>query len=120
MDRLQVESRPADPVGQRRAVERDPLAGIDLRLPIQWKMIGIFGDQNLRHRGLRRQAAFDQPGGCGHLDHHVLAGPAGIFGPAHHQHAELGRDDVEPLGDILADPCAGSPGSTGTPCRRHR
>ena len=42
--------------------------------------------------------------GAGRLDHHFLAGPAGVLGPAHHQHPELGRDDVQPLGDVLADP----------------
>ena len=35
---------------------------------------------------------------------HILANPAGVFGSAHDQHAELCRYDVEPLGDILADP----------------
>ena len=106
--RAQVPGGTADPVGQSRAIEHDPLAGVDLRLPIQWQMIGIFGNQNLRHRGLRRQAAFDQSSRCRHLDHHVLAGPAAVFGPAQNQHPELGWDDVEPLGDILADPVQNS------------
>ena len=42
-------------------------------------------------------------GRCGRLHHHVLASPAGIFGSPDHQNPELGRDDVEPLGAILAD-----------------
>ena len=67
-------------------------------------MIGVFGDENLRHRRLGRQPALDQPRRCGRLHHPVLAGSAGIFGPTHNQHAELGRDDIESFADILANP----------------
>ena len=104
MDRPQQEGRAADPIGQRRTVEFDALAGVDLSLPIQRKMIGIFGDEHLRHRGLGRQSALDQPRRRWRLHHHVLASPAAIFGSANHQHAELCRHDVEPLAGILADP----------------
>ena len=37
-----------DPVGQRRAVEADALAGEDLRLPVQRKVVGVLGDEHLR------------------------------------------------------------------------
>jgi hypothetical protein len=37
------------------------------------------------------------------LHHPIFAVAAGVFGPAYHQHAQLRRHDVEPLGDILAD-----------------
>jgi hypothetical protein len=67
-------------------------------------VIGVFGDQHLGDRRLGRQAALDQPRRRGRLHHHVLARPAGVLGPAHDQHAELCRDDVEPLAHILADP----------------
>jgi hypothetical protein len=36
-----------DPVGQRRAVEADALAGEDLRLPVQRKVVGVLGDEDL-------------------------------------------------------------------------
>ena len=94
----------ADPVGQRRAVEIDALAGVDLRLAIERQVIGVLGDQHLGDRRLGRQAALDQPRRRRRLDDHVLAGAAGVFGPAHDQHPELGGDDVEPLADVLADP----------------
>ena len=104
MDRPQQEGRAADPIGQRRTVEFDALAGIDLSLPIQRKMIGIFGDKHLRYRGLGRQSALDQPRRRRRLHHHVLTSSAAIFGSANHQHAELCRHDVEPFARILADP----------------
>jgi hypothetical protein len=67
-------------------------------------VIGVFGDEHLRHRGFGRQSALDQPCRRGRLHHHVLATPAGVFGPAHHQHAELCRHDVEPFAGVLPDP----------------
>ena len=104
MHRPQQEGRTADPIRQRRAVELDTLPGVNLRLAVQWKVIGVFGDQDLRHRGLGRQSALDQSGRCGCLHHHVLARPASILGAANDQHPELRRHDVEPLARILADP----------------
>jgi len=61
------------------------------------------GDQRLR-----RQATLDQPRRRRCLDHHFLTRAAGVFGPPHHQHPELGRDYVEPLGNVLADPMQGA------------
>ena len=55
----------ADPVGQRRAVERDPLPGEDLRLAIKRKVVGVFGDQHLRDRRFGRQAASISRAGAG-------------------------------------------------------
>ena len=104
MHRPQQPGGAADPVGQGRAIEIDALPGIDLGLAIERQVIGIFGDQNLGHRRLGRQSALDQPRRRGRLHHHLLAGPAGILGPADDQHAQLRRDDVEPLAAILADP----------------
>jgi len=43
VDGSQVEGRPANPVSQYRVVERDPLAGINLLLPIQRKMRECWG-----------------------------------------------------------------------------
>jgi hypothetical protein len=79
------------------------LPGIDLSLAIQRKMIGVFGDENLRYRRLGRQSAFDQSCWRGRLDHHVLARPASVFGAANHQHPELRRHDVEPFAAVLSD-----------------
>ena len=104
VNRPQQPGGAADPIGQRRAIEVDPLPGVDLGLPVERQVIGVFGDQHLGDRRLGRQAALDQPRRRGRLHHHVLAGPAGVFGPAHDQHPELRRHDVEPLAHVLADP----------------
>lgn len=104
MHRSQQEGGAADPVSQGRAIKRDALPRIDLSLPIQRQMIGVFGDETLRHRRLGRQPALDQPCRRDRLHHPVLAGPTGIFGPTHDKHAELGRDDVESFAHILANP----------------
>jgi hypothetical protein len=73
-------------------------------LAVQRRAIGVFGHQDLRHRGLGRQSALDQSGRCGCLHHHVFARPASILGAANDQYPELRRHDVEPLARILADP----------------
>ena len=99
-----MEGGTADPVRQRRAIEIDALPGVDLGLPVQRQMIGVFGDENLRDRRLGRQSALDQPRRRRRLHHPVLASPAGVFGPADDEHAELRRHDVEPLAPVLADP----------------
>jgi len=98
----------ADPVCERRAVELDALASIDLALAVERDVVGILPDQDMSHQGLGRQAALDHPRRCRRLDHGALARPAAIPGPAGDDHPELRRDDVEPLGDILADPVQGA------------
>ncbi len=94
----------ADPIRQGRAIELDPLPGVDLALAVERQVVGVFADQDVGHQGLGRQPALDQPRGCCGLDHRALAGTAAIFGAAGDDHLELGRDDVEPLRDVLADP----------------
>ena len=41
--RAQVEGGPPDPVGQGGAVEPETLTGVDLGLPVERKMVGVFG-----------------------------------------------------------------------------
>jgi len=102
--RPQQERRAPHPVGQGRTVEGDALAGIDLRLSVQGKMIGELRDQHLGDGRLGGQPALDQARWRRRLHDHVRASAAGVFGPAHDQHPELRRHDIEPFGDILADP----------------
>ena len=66
-------------------------------------MVGVFGDEHERDRGLGRQGALDQPRRGRLLDDDVPSGPAGVARSARDQDAELGRDDVEPLRPVLAD-----------------
>ena len=55
----------ANPIGERRAVEREPLAGVDLRLAVERQMVGIFADEDMGDHGLGRQAAATRRLGAG-------------------------------------------------------
>ena len=66
-------------------------------------MIGVAGDEHMRDGRLGRDAAGDQPCRCRRLHHHARTGPAGKLRSPRHHDPELRRDDVEPLGTILAD-----------------
>ena len=37
----------ADPIGQRRALQIDPIALEDLGLSVKWKVVGVFTDQHM-------------------------------------------------------------------------
>ena len=63
--RPQQEGGAADPVGQGRAIQSQSLAGLNLSLPIQRQVIGVFGDEHLRRRRLGRQIV--------DIDHHLNA-----------------------------------------------
>jgi len=65
-------------------------------------MVGVFRYQHMRHRRLGRDAAFDEARRSRRLHHDLLASPAGIFWAARDDHTELGRHDVEALGNVLA------------------
>ena len=80
--RAQRESGTAHPIGQGGTVERDAVARIDLRLAIERRVVGIFGDQYMRDQCLGRDAALDQPLRRRRLHHLASAGLAGIFGAA--------------------------------------
>jgi hypothetical protein len=55
MDGSQMPGGAANPVGERRTVERDPLPGVDLRLVVERQMIGEFWD---RREALRSPASW--------------------------------------------------------------
>ena len=95
------ESRAPNPIRQRRAIERDALPGVDLRLAIERQVVGIFGDQHMRDQRLGRNAVLDQPLRRRGLYH--LPAIASIFGTPRHNHLELRRDHVEPFGDVFAN-----------------
>jgi hypothetical protein len=107
MNGPQQEGGTADPIGQRRAIELHALPSVDLGLPIKRKVIGIFGDQDLRHSALSRQSTLDQSRRRWRLHNHVLAAAAAIFGAADDEHPELRRHDVETFAGVLADPMQG-------------
>ncbi len=103
MDGFEFKRRASDPGCQRRAVEIDALAAVNLGLPVQGKVVGVFGHDDMRHRGLCRHAAGDQVRGCRGLDDAALTGSAGILRPPCDDHPELRGDNVQPLADVLAD-----------------
>lgn len=99
----QIPGGASHPIGERRSVELDALPGVDLGLPVKWQVIGIFRYQDLRDQRLGRNATLDDPCRSGSLDDRTLARTAAIPRPPGNQDAESGWNDVEALGDILAD-----------------
>jgi hypothetical protein len=61
VDRPEQEGCLSDPVGECGPIQVHALAGIDLRLTIQRKMVGIFADQHMGDGRFGRDAAFDEP-----------------------------------------------------------
>ena len=66
-------------------------------------MVGELRYQHLGDGRLGGQPALDQAHWRRCLHDHVRASAAGVFGPAHDQHPELRRHDVQALRDVLAD-----------------
>ena len=93
----------AHPERQHGALDVDALRQQHLGLPMERQMPGIFGNQHVGDHRLGGQPALDQPLRCRRLNHATRAGPAGIFGTMRDDHAELRRNDVEPLRRLLAD-----------------
>jgi hypothetical protein len=100
---LQPPAGAADPVRQRRAVELDAVAGEDLRLAVQGPVVRVLVDQHLGDQRLAGHAAVDRALGGGRLDHRPLACPTAVTGAADDLDPVLDGDDVEHLGDVLAD-----------------
>ena len=68
VQRLQLGGCRADPLRQRRALDRHALARQDLRLPVERLMVGILRHHDIGDEGLGRQPALDQPRGRRRLD----------------------------------------------------
>jgi hypothetical protein len=109
VDGLELGARIAGPERQHRPLDVEALGGQHLGLAVERQMPGVFGNQHGGHHRFRRQPALDQPLGRSCLHDRLLTGPAGIFGTVRHQHPELRRDHVEPLGGLLADHVQGRP-----------
>ena len=67
-------------------------------------MVGVLGDQHLGDQRFGGQPALDDPRRRGRLDHGTLARAAAVARAAGDEHPEGRGHDVEPLGDVLADP----------------
>jgi hypothetical protein len=98
-----------DPGGQGRAIERHALPGQPLALAVERKVVGEACYQYMRDQGLGRDPALDQPRWRGLLQDHAGTGATSQLRSPRHDHAELRRDHVEPLGGVLADLHHGRP-----------
>jgi hypothetical protein len=104
VQRAQMPGSVTNPIRQRRAIQINALAGVNLSLPVQRQMVGIFGHQNLRNGRFRWQATFDQPCLRRSLKDTFLAAPTRIFWPSRHENPELRRHHIQPLALVLANP----------------
>ena len=102
-DRPEVEAGPPDPVAQGRPIECNPLPLVDPGLAIEREVVAELRDDDLGDQRFGRQPAGHHMFGRMRLDHRAGAAAAGVSRPPRDQHAELSRDDVETLGDVLAD-----------------
>ena len=102
MQRLEPPAGAANPSSQRRTGKIDPMAGEDLRLPIERRVITIFADQDLGKQRPRRQAAGDRPLESRRL-HYRCADPAGVFGTGGADYAQLRRNPIQHLAHALAN-----------------
>jgi hypothetical protein len=100
--RIKERRRPTDAVSERRALQGHPLAGVDLRLPIQRQVIGVLGHQDVRQEPRTGNAACDRPAWRRFLDD-LLAARAGELRTHVPDHLEARRDVFQDFGDVLAD-----------------
>ncbi len=103
IQRLQPPAGASDPVAQSGTIQLHALAGEDLRLAIQRKVVGKFADQHLRQQRLGRQAAVNRPLRRGRLRHAAFAAAAAIARAANHPHPKLRGDDIQHFGAVFAD-----------------
>ena len=100
-ERRQRGAAGADPVGQRRDLQLDALAGIDLALPVQRLMLAELGIEDHRQQVRAGPAAGDRVEGRRRLGDR-LAGAAGKLLPHGLDHLPLPRHHFQRLGDVLA------------------
>jgi hypothetical protein len=99
--RFEQRRRLAHPIGQRRAVEIDPVPLENLRLAIERQVVPVLADQHVRQKAGARPAALDRPGRQRGLADR-LAARAGEPRPDEAVHDEAAGDVVQLLGDVLA------------------
>lgn len=66
-------------------------------------MVGVLRHQYVGKRPFGRNRPFDEMRWRGRLEHPLFADPAGVLGAHGDDDSKLRRDDVEPLGAVLAD-----------------
>ena len=98
----QRRDRLAAPVDQGGPGNVGPHPGEDLALAVQGQVIVELRDQDMGQQGGTRHSPPDRPGRRRLLDD-PLAQPAGLLRPPGLDHLELGRDELEDLGQVLAE-----------------
>ena len=99
--RAQQRRRLANPVRQRRAIQIDPVTGIDLGLSIQRQMVAVFRHQHMCEQTRTGKAAGNRQARRGRLGDGLTAA-AGQFRSHMADHAERAGHIFQQLGDILA------------------
>jgi hypothetical protein len=99
--RVEQPGRLADPVAQRRAVEFDPLAGVDLGLAIQRQAVAVLRHQQVRQHGRCRASTRRRQRGSRGLGDGVARG-AGVFRPDVADDLEVPRNIIQHFRDVLA------------------
>jgi hypothetical protein len=92
----------SDPLGHRGTLQLDTFARVNLHLPIQRQVVGVFGDQHVREQPRSGKATLDRPRRRCHL-YDALALRAGELRAHVLGHAEARRHVFENLGHVLAD-----------------
>ncbi len=87
--RRDLRRRIANPESECGTIDLHALPRHHLRLAIQRQMVGVAGDQHMRHHRLSRQAALDQARRRRLLHHHTGAAATGELRPPRHDHPEL-------------------------------
>ena len=98
----------ADPSGKRRTVQIDAFAGIDLRLPVERKMVGILRDQHMREQTWTCESTIDGPRWRGRL-HDAVAGIATQLRTHVADDLEAGPHVLQHLGHVFAQLAQSAP-----------
>ena len=100
--RLQQGGGLADPVGERGAVEVQPLAFEDLALAVERQVVGVLADQHMGEQPRTGAAALDRAGRQRRLDEALAAG-AGQPGPDDAVHDEASGHIFQLFGHVFTD-----------------
>ena len=113
--RIEQPGRLSDPIGQRRAVEFEPLAGVNLALAIERQMVAVLRHQQMCERARRGTAARSRHRRRRGLRDGIARG-AGIFRPDVTDDLEVPGHVVQHFGHVLAE-LRHSPAAIGTGAR---
>ena len=103
MQRRQPPAGAANPITQGGAIQRDALASEDLRLSIQWQVVAVFVDQDMRQQRFGGHTAVDRAVRCRRLHDRLPTGAARVARSVRHSDAEVCRQVIQHLGAVVAD-----------------